>query len=218
MQFKLSNFLREEQASSLRFLLKAIFPGAVRFIWLDSRCKTSCRVTETSQVLFQVFVKSKVTSLSDAVNLSDDERLFRQLLRRPDAYVLFPTKTSRNAADIFNNVKSSNNSYVLVVIDGTWREAKKMYVRSPVLQNLPAIHLDLRVIERKSEYVVRTQPTEQCLSTVEIVAHTIEILENDPSVVEKLVAPLRALCRSRLQQKSITCSLIKLHIQWPSEY
>ena len=87
-------------------------------------------------------------------------------------------------------------SYVLVVIDGTWREAKKMYQRSPALQNLAAIHLDLTAIERKSEYVVRTQPTDQCLSTVEIVAHTVEILESDSTVVDKLVAPLRALCRS----------------------
>ena len=83
---------------------------------------------------------------------------------------------------------------MLVVLDGTWREAKKMFVRSPVLQRLPAIHLDLRRVERKSEYVVRTQPTEQCLSTVEIVAHTVAILENDDSIVDKLVAPLRALC------------------------
>ena len=69
-----------------------------------------------------------------------------------------------------------------------------MFVRSPVPQRLPAIHLDLRRVERKSEYVVRTQPTEQCLSTVEIVAHTVAILENDDSIVDKLVAPLRALC------------------------
>jgi DTW domain-containing protein YfiP len=50
---------------------------------------------------------------------------------------------------------------VLVVIDGTWREAKKMFLRSPALQRLPAIHLDLTKIDRKSEYVVRTQPTDQ---------------------------------------------------------
>jgi DTW domain-containing protein YfiP len=141
----------------------------------------------------QIFVKSRVTSLEDNPGLSDDERQFRQLLRRPDVFILFPTKSSHDAYKLFS-LENRRKSYVLVVLDGTWREAKKMFVRSPALQQLPAIHLDLRSLDRKSEYVVRTQPTDQCLSTVEIVAHTIAILENDASVVEKLVAPLRALC------------------------
>ena len=86
-----------------------------------------------------------------------------------------------------------------------------MYQRSPALQNLAAIHLDLTAIERKSEYVVRTQPTDQCLSTVEIVAHTVEILESDSTVVDKLVAPLRALCRSKHLHACLT--LTRLQVQ-----
>ena len=86
-----------------------------------------------------------------------------------------------------------------------------MYQRSPALQNLAAIHLDLTAIERKSEYVVRTQPTDQCLSTVEIVAHTVQILESDSTVVDKLVAPLRALCRSERLQACLT--LTRLQVQ-----
>ena len=81
----------------------------------------------------QVFVKSRVTSLDDSPHLSEDERQFRQLLRRPDVFILFPTKTSVDAAELFAGTKQ-RRSYVLVVLDGTWREAKKMYFRSPVLQ------------------------------------------------------------------------------------
>jgi DTW domain-containing protein YfiP len=139
-----------------------------------------------------------VTSLEDSPNLNDVEREFRRLLRRPNVFVLFPTKTSKNAADIFNvdnpqkddilnvekpqkadilnvdnvqkadvlntdtlqnadtlnidNLQKADNlqeSYVLIVLDGTWREAKKMYFRSPALQKLPAIHLDLRSVDCK---------------------------------------------------------------------
>ena len=74
-----------------------------------------------------------MTSLDDSPHLSDDERQFRQLLRRPDVFILFPTKTSVDAAELFAGTKQ-RRSYVLVVLDGTWREAKKMYFRSPVLQ------------------------------------------------------------------------------------
>ena len=72
---------------------------------------------------FQVFVKSKVTSLEDSSKLSEEERTFRQIMRRQNVFVLFPTKTSQNAANIFNkNVQNVDvkKSYVLVVIDGTW--------------------------------------------------------------------------------------------------
>ncbi len=71
----------------------------------------------------QVFVKSKVTSLEDSPKLSDEERSFRQIMRRQNVFVLFPTKTSVDAANIFNkNVENVDvkKSYVLVVIDGTW--------------------------------------------------------------------------------------------------
>ncbi len=134
-----------------------------------------------------------MTSLEDSPNLNDVEREFRRLLRRPNVFVLFPTKTSKNAAEIFSvdnpqkadvlnnanlqkaealntdkhqkadalnidnlqkvdslqNTDTPQKSYVLIVLDGTWREAKKMYFRSPALQKLPAIHLDLRSVDCK---------------------------------------------------------------------
>ena len=74
-----------------------------------------------------------MTSLDDSPHLSEDERQFRQLLRRPDVFILFPTKTSVDAAELFAGT-NRHRSYVLLVLDGTWREAKKMYFRSPVLQ------------------------------------------------------------------------------------
>ena len=80
-------------------------------------------MSQYSPFFFQVFVKSKVTSLEDSSKLSDEERSFRQIMRRQNVFVLFPTKTSQNAANIFNkNVQNVDvkKSYVLVVIDGTW--------------------------------------------------------------------------------------------------
>ena len=55
-------------------------------------------------------------------------------------------------------VKASNQEIVLIVLDGTWREAKKMYSWSPPLQKLPKMRLD---VDLKSQYVVKTQPNDK---------------------------------------------------------
>ena len=55
-------------------------------------------------------------------------------------------------------VKISNQEIVLIVLDGTWREAKKMYSWSPPLQKLPKMRLD---VDLKSQYVVKTQPNDK---------------------------------------------------------
>ena len=55
-------------------------------------------------------------------------------------------------------VKTSNQEIVLIVLDGTWREAKKMYSWSPPLQKLPKMKLD---VDLKSQYVVKTQPNDK---------------------------------------------------------
>ena len=90
---------------------------------LATQKKLRTPVSQYLPFFFQVFVKSKVTSLEDSSKLSDEERSFRQIMRRQNVFVLFPTKTSQNAANIFNkNVQNVDvkKSYVLVVIDGTW--------------------------------------------------------------------------------------------------
>ena len=54
---------------------------------------------------------------------------------------------------------------------------------------------------QRSEYVIRTQPDEHGLCTLEVVAHTLRLAyrPNGEEVCEKILKPLRALCAMQLQ-------------------
>ncbi len=58
--------------------------------------------------------------------------------------------------------------------------------------------------EGKSEYVVRTQPLDCCVSTVEAVGRALSALEGRPDVAEALVRPLRAMCNFQINHGAVT--------------
>ena len=55
-----------------------------------------------------------------------------------------------------------------------------------------------------SEYIVRTQPSLGCISTLEAAAHSLAALEARPDIVETLVAPLVAMCNTQIRHGAVT--------------
>lgn len=139
----------------------------------------------------EIFVRRKIKDLA-----KEDDNL-RHWLEHPGAHVLFPKEDAQTPEDL---VKNTESKIVLIVLDGTWDEAKKMYNWSPILQSLPKMKLDLNV---KSLYVVKTQPNDKCLSTVECVAHAVAQLEENPSLIEVLTRPLLALCSIQISHGAV---------------
>lgn len=70
--------------------------------------------------------------------------------------------------------KSNKTITHLILIDGTWRKAKKIFLLSKNLQTLPAIKLNP---EENSEYRIRKSPTEGALSTLEASVEALKYLE-----------------------------------------
>lgn len=64
----------------------------------------------------------------------------------------------------------------LIVLDTTWHRAKAMYHRIPWLERVPKYRIDPR---RKSNYRIRKQPNDACLSTAECVSEALVALEPD---------------------------------------
>lgn len=55
-----------------------------------------------------------------------------------------------------------------------------------------------------SEYVIRTQPTDGCLSTLETAAETLAVIERNNYIKSKLLQPMLALCGFQLDHGAVT--------------
>lgn len=119
-----------------------------------------------------------------------------ETLTSPNSLLLFPSKKSVSLQDI----DVTAGPYTLVLIDGTWPQAKAMYTASKLLQNMRQVKL---ISTGTSCYIVRTQPTDGCLSTLETAAKALSVLERDSSYTDKLIEPLNVLCRYQIDNGAI---------------
>src|SRR5690606_15316465 len=99
--------------------------------------------------------------------------------------LLYPEGNARDLAA----VPSHQRPKTLVVLDGTWHHARRLYRDHRVLQQMPRYCLKP---ERSTEYRVRREPKIDYISTVEAVAAALELLEPGASY-EALRAPFRRM-------------------------
>ncbi len=85
----------------------------------------------------------------------------------PDEYV---DDKSRLVEQLPENDESAK-PFLFIFIDGSWREARKIFRRSDYLQNLPVLSINP---ERVSEYVMRKSDNEQHLSTAEVASLVLQ--------------------------------------------
>jgi len=82
----------------------------------------------------------------------------------------------------------------IVAIDGTWAQAKALWWRNPWLLKLTRAAINPR---QKSLYgSLRREPRQECLSTIESIAYTLEILGEDPGISQNLLAAFERLIDS----------------------
>lgn len=120
-----------------------------------------------------------------------------EILNHPNTVLLYPSKTAVDLKELEYN----SDGYNLVLIDGTWPQAKAIYHSSPILHSIKQVKLLTSAV---SSYIIRTQPTQGCLSTLETAAEALTQLERDPRYSELLVQPLHILCKYQLDNGAVT--------------
>ena len=97
---------------------------------------------------------------------------------RNHCVLLYPGKTATNLSDPAQvpalGAQLDGRRLVVVLIDATWRGARKIHRLSPSLQRLPRIKFTPTM---PSRYVIKKQPRADCLSTLEAVHELLLVLE-----------------------------------------
>ncbi len=169
-----------------------------------------CRVTPTIQaqtpVLFLQHPREELVAIGTARMASlclaqsrlvvgtelDEHPLVRPVLddRERAAILLWPGPGARDLA-----TDPPSGKTTLVVVDGTWPLAKKLVRLNPRLAALPRYGL---TPARPSEYRIRKEPTETCVSTLEAVIEALSLLEGDRARFEPMMTPFRAMIDAQI--------------------
>jgi hypothetical protein len=84
----------------------------------------------------------------------------------------------------------------LVVIDGTWIQARKVLERNPMLKRLPRIGL---VPTQPGNYRIRKEPSPECVSTIEAVVQVLGQLEREPDRFRPLLRAFDTMIDTQLR-------------------
>ncbi len=105
--------------------------------------------------------------------------------RERPAVLLYP---GPGAIDI--ETSPPDGPVTLVVLDGTWSQAKKLLRVNPELGALPRYAFRP---PSPSDYRIRSEPREDYVSTLEAIVHVLSVLEGGDSRVTALLEPFRAM-------------------------
>lgn len=111
--------------------------------------------------------------------------------RLEGAGLLYPGPDSRDLAELTPEERPER----LVVLDGTWWHARTMLRDVPALAALPRFTLPGGMT---SGFRIRKQPAEGCLSTLEAVVASLQLLEPDTPGLEGLLRPFEEMQRMHL--------------------
>jgi DTW domain-containing protein YfiP len=123
------------------------------------------------------------------VSFERDPRL-AALLAGADAALLYP-----DAAVLDPAALPGGPPRTLIVIDGTWDQARKMLARNPALAALPRLGIAPTSAGR---YRIRREPAPHCLATVEALARILGRLEGAPERFQPMLAAFERMVERQL--------------------
>lgn len=120
-------------------------------------------------------------------HFNDDGEPARRVAGLPEGTgLLYPCEGSRRLEDVAVEERPTH----LLLLDGTWGNAHRLYRSNPWLAELPHYHLEPRSPER---YRIRGEPDERGRSTLEAVVEALRILEPHTAGLDRLLGAFEAM-------------------------
>ncbi len=97
------------------------------------------------------------------------------LLQDPSyqAFVIFPEEQIENKSLVTNSIMVENGKKPLfILLDGSWREAGRMYRKSPYLHHFPVLSFNS---EHLSSYIMRKASKDHQLATAEVASLVLDL-------------------------------------------
>lgn len=109
------------------------------------------------------------------------------LLAQPDreVYLVYPGEAAMPISQLADASQPDNRRRTLILLDGTWKKAYKIWQLSKNLQGLPAVSLDN---VEQGNYRIRKSPKAQGVSTVEAGYLALTALEGEGKFTPLLAA------------------------------
>jgi DTW domain-containing protein YfiP len=133
------------------------------------------------------------SELHVGVDFDTDGALAARLAAEP-AYLLFPGPRAIDLADLLADVAPAG-PITLVVVDGTWWQARKLLKRNAALAALPQIRF---LPAAPSNYRIRREPADDYVATVEALAHVLGALEGAPERFATLLRPFERMIDTQI--------------------
>jgi DTW domain-containing protein YfiP len=127
------------------------------------------------------------SELHDGVHFDGHTRV--EELAASGAALLFPGEGSRDASEV-------EGLSALIVVDGTWVQARKVVERNAVLRGLPRVGLKP---SRPGNYRIRKEPAEHCLSTIEATVEVLGLLEREPDRFRPMLTAFEKMVDTQLE-------------------
>jgi DTW domain-containing protein YfiP len=111
------------------------------------------------------------------------------LCAKPGVAVLFPSESATDV-DVLTTPPQT-----LVVVDGTWSNAKKVVEKCPLLSKLPRLKF---FPDQPGNYRIRKEPEAHCLATIEATAFVLGRLEKSPGRFTPILTAFDAMVEKQL--------------------
>ncbi|MBU2870887.1 tRNA-uridine aminocarboxypropyltransferase [Colwellia sp. E2M01] len=152
--------------------------------------------SEVSQVKGTIALLAKSLSSCQIIIGEDfsDDRALQQIIEQYDTLLLYPSEQAQIIdASLINLLKEKTKKPAakppcLLILDGTWKKAYRMFMLSSNLQQLPQVCLP-EEIANAGQYLIRKVAKKNALSSLEAACYALALLESPFNITEKSVKP-----------------------------